>query len=453
MTALLLSALLLALPTGVAASGPAVTAEARLAAYLRIDTVAGSGRAPEAVGFLAETLHTSGFATETYVSPAGHPQLAARLPATVPDAPTVVLLHHLDVVPAGPDWTVDPFGAERRDGAIWGRGAIDAKSLGIAHLEAFLAAAKLPERRRGLLFLAVSDEENGGREGTGWLMERHPELFSGVEAVLNEGGANRTVLGRTVYWGVEVEQKLPLWLEITSSGRAGHGAALVPDNAAHALIRALARLVDRPPVWKAEPAARRYLEALGAWDPNARRLAENLEAAIRPDGPAVTLQPGQPMLFLDTLQVTMLEASDRPNVVAAHARARIDIRLLPSTDPDQFLSEIRALLGPEIEVRVLLDAPPTAPSPSDGPLWRELSGALAGDSPVVPLFISGITDSRYFRARGIPAYGLSPFELEGEYTKRVHGPDERIPLAAFARGVETMKRVVRELVAPPPEAR
>jgi len=452
MKALFVSALLFALPSSLAAADPD-RAEDRLAAYLRIDTTEGSRQVAEAAALLAARLHGAGIATETFVTPTGHVQLAARLPATVPGAPTVVLLHHLDVVPAGPGWTVDPFAGIERDGALWGRGAIDAKSLGIAHLEAFLEAAALPDRRRGLLFLAVSDEENGGREGTGWLLARHPELFAGVEAVLNEGGANRTVLGRSVYWGIEVEQKLPLWLEVEASGRAGHGATLTPDNAAHALIRALARMVDRPPVWKREPAARRYLEALGVWDPNARRLAENLETAIGPDGPTVALQPGQPTLFLDTVQVTMLQASERPNVIAPRARARIDIRLLPSTDPGAFLEELRETLGPEVEVRVLLDAPPTEPSPASGPLFAELATALAGGGPVVPLFISGITDSRYFRARGIPAYGVSPFELEGEFTKTVHGPDERIALAAFREGVETMKRVVRMLVAPAPGAR
>ncbi|MCB1008158.1 MAG: M20/M25/M40 family metallo-hydrolase [Acidobacteria bacterium] len=432
------------------AAGP-VDAEERLAAYLRIETVEGARREGEAADFLARILREAGVATETYVTPSGHVQLAARLPATEPDAPVVVLLHHLDVVPAGAGWQGPPFAGEVHDDALWGRGAVDAKSLGIAHLEAFLAASRLPVRRRSLLFLAVSDEENGGRDGTGWLLERHPELFAGVEAVLNEGGANRTVLGRTVFWGIEVEQKLPLWLEIEATGRAGHGATLVPDNAAHELVRALARLVDRPVVWKRDPAARRYLEALGAWDPNARRLAENLETAIRPDGPTVPLQPGQPTLFLDTVQITMLEASDRPNVVAPRARARVDVRLLPSTDPDAFLAELGESLGDRVAVHVLLASPRAEPSPAGGPLWNELATALGGREPVVPLFISGITDSRYFRQRGIPAYGLSPFELEGEVTKTVHGPDERIPLAAFRKGLETMTRVVQRLVAPPRE--
>jgi acetylornithine deacetylase/succinyl-diaminopimelate desuccinylase-like protein len=431
-------------PRAAAASAPLDL----LAAYLRIETTDRARREAEAADLLARALHAAGQSTERYVTPSGRVHLAARLPATVPGAPTLVLLHHLDVVPPGPGWTVEPFAGLGRDGALWGRGAIDAKSLGIAHLEAFLATAALPERRRGLLFLAVSDEENGGRDGALWLLERHPTLFEGVEAVLNEGGANRTVLGRTVYWGIEVEQKRPLWLEATASGRPGHGAALAPASAAHTLVRALARLVERPALWRVDPAARRYLEALGAWDPNARRLAERLDEAIRPEGPTVALQPGQPILFLDTLQVTMLEASDRVNVVSEQARARLDIRLLPTTDADAFLAGVREALGPEIEVRVLLDSPPAPPSPAEGALWQELARGLGRGSPVVPLFVAGVTDSRHFRARGIPAYGLSPFELEGVIAQTVHGPDERIPVVAFERGVDRMKALVERLVAP-----
>ena len=439
-----------------AAAVPATTARGDratrlLSSYVRLDTTDRGRRDADAVELLARALLEAGLGVERYVTPSGHVHLAARLPATVADAPTLLLLHHLDVVPPGADWTGDPFSGAVRDGALWGRGAIDAKSLGIAQLEALLAAARWPERRRSLLWLAVSDEENGGRDGTAWLLERHPELFHGVEAVLNEGGSNRTVLGRTVYWGVEVEQKRPLWLEVTALGRPGHGAALAPDSAAHRLVRGLARLLERAPVWKVDPAARRYLAALGAWDPNARKLAGRLDDAIRPDGPTVTLQPGQPILFLDTVQVTMLEASDRVNVVAGTARARLDLRLLPSTDGAAFLAEIRALLGDELEVTVLLDSPPAEPSPAEGPLWDDLATALGGGAPVLPVFIAGVTDSRYFRARGIPAYGVSPFEIEGTLLRTVHGPDESIPLAVFERGVDRMVEIVRSLVAAGPE--
>ena len=266
--------------------------------------------------------------------------------------------------------------------------------------------------------------------------------------MLNEGGQNRTVLGRTLFWGIEVTQKRPLWLTIRARGKPGHAAAVNVESAAHRLIAALARAVEAPPRWRVSDAARAYFGALAAFDPHARALAADLDGAIRPAGPTRALMPGMAGYFLDTFQVTRLEASPRVNVVAAEARAWADVRLLPDTDERAYLEELRARLGDAVEVEVALAAPPVAPSPSDTPLYATLARGLGAGERVVPAFIAGVTDSRWFRARGIAAYGVSPFELEAADLATVHGPNERIPLDVFERGVERMKRIVRALVAP-----
>lgn len=442
---------LLALFATVAPAG-AVSREAEwLAAYLRLETRNPPGNEALGAAFLAERLRTAGLASETLVSPGGRASLLARLPATVPGAPAIVLLHHLDVVPPGEGWSVPPFAGEIRQGELWGRGAIDAKGLGIAQLAALLAAAQLPERRRELVYLAVADEESGGKEGTGWILAHHRARLGAVAAVLGEGGPNRAVDGRSLAWGIEVAQKRPLWLELTASGRPGHGSLANPESAAHQLIRALDRLLAAKRRWRVTAEARAHFAALARIDPAAERIYTRLdELAGRDERPAGL--PGVDALFTDTLQVTMLAAADQVNVIAAQARARLDVRLLPDTDQTAFLAELAAELGPGIELQVLLDAPAVAPSPTDHPVYRELAAELARQAPVVPAFIPAITDARYFRALGIPAYGFSPFALDGSELLRVHGPDERISLADFERGVELYRRVVRALVgaATPP---
>jgi acetylornithine deacetylase/succinyl-diaminopimelate desuccinylase-like protein len=95
---------------------------------------------------------------------------------------------------------------------------------------------------------------------------------------------------------------------------------------------------------------------------------------------------------------------------------------------------------------VLLSSPSSPPSPAEGEVWRALESVLGREAPLVPAMIPGITDARFLRERGIAAYGLSPFGIEGLLMRRVHGPDEEIPLAAFGAGVARMKRLV--LVAP-----
>ena len=171
----------------------------------------------------------------------------------------------------------------------------------------------------------------------------------------------------------------------------------------------------------------------------------HIDRAITPRGPREALLPGMASLFLDTVQVTVLRASQQINVVPAEASADIDIRLLPDTDSAEFLARVRAALGDGVEAEVLLGAPIGAASSDTSDDYTTLARAL-GTEPVVPAFIAGFTDSRYFRERGVPAYGISPFALPGEALRGIHGPDERIPLKELDRGTARMRRIVAALV-------
>ena len=422
--------------------------EARwLQGYLRLDTTNPPGNEAAAAAYLEKLLAEHGVPSRRLVSPGGRTNLYARLQARPGvDGPALLLLHHMDVVAAGPGWHDAPFAAVVRDGRLVGRGALDDKSLGIAQLAAFVGAAR--DRKalvRDVVLLAVADEERGGAEGTAWLLDSHPELFRGVEGVLNEGGSNRQVNGRLLWWGVEVAQKRPLWLELTAEGRGGHGAGFNPHAATHELIRALDRLLERPLRWRVTPAARNYLRALAplhnaSWQP----LLTNPDSVIRPDGPVgKTFLPGMENLFLDSVQVNVLQGAAQINVIPPRATARVDVRLLPDTDGEALLADLRSRLGKEVEVRVLLTVPPTPPSPTDTPLHRTLAAVLGPEAPVVPFFSPGFTDSRLFRARNIPAYGFSPFTLEPQDLLGIHGADERIPLRELDRGVERLREIVR----------
>ncbi len=174
-----------------------------LQGYLRIDTTNPPGREHLAASYLAGILHREGIATRLVVTPEGRANLWARLSSPRSGGRALMLLHHMDVVAAGPGWTVPPLAGRVQDGRLWGRGAVDDKSLGIAHLAAFV---DLKRRRvplaRDVIFLAVADEENGGLRGTAWLLDKHPELFRGVEAVAGEGGRNQTgAEDRLLWWG------------------------------------------------------------------------------------------------------------------------------------------------------------------------------------------------------------------------------------------------------------
>jgi acetylornithine deacetylase/succinyl-diaminopimelate desuccinylase-like protein len=450
--------LLLAAPQAPSAAEPQASprlseAAGWLRTYLQIDTSnPPSSSSPQgeqrAVAFLESLLRREGIPTRRLVSPQGRANLWARLAAPRGAGPArpraIVLLHHLDVVPAGPGWTVPPFAGLLRQGRLWGRGAVDDKSLGIAQL-----AALIELKRRGVplardvIYLAVADEESGGGQGTGWLLAQHSELFAGVEGVIGEGGRNQVLRGRLLWWGIEVAQKRPLWLAVTAEGKGGHGSGLNPESSNHQLIQGLARLLARPAKWRVTAATRTYLRALAPLhNAHWRSVVSRLDQIIRPEGPSEMIFPGLATLFLDTVQVTVLDGGERINVIPARSRAQIDVRMLPDTDGPALLAEIRAALGPELPAAVLVTAPPSSPSPAAGPVWEAMRRALQKEAPLIPAMVPGFTDSRYFRERGIAAYGLAPFTLEGEDLQGIHGPDERIPLAELDRGVERTRRIV-----------
>jgi len=445
----LLPLLWLALPAApaLAASAPPVLSEAAawLQQYVRIDTSNPPGHEERAADFLAGLLRKEGIASQVVKTPEGRSNLWARLAAPASGGRAVLLLHHMDVVPAGPGWSAQPFGGEVRNGYLWGRGTLDDKSLGIVQLAAMV---DLKRRRaplaRDVIFLAVADEENGGLLGTAWLLAQHPEIFRGVEAVVGEGGRSQTGAGgKLLWWGIEVSQKRPLWLEVSTSGRGGHGAGLNPESASHQLIQGLARLLGAPPRFRVSPPVRDYAHAIAPLqNPYWRRIFGNIDAVIAEGGPKEFLMPGMANLFLDTVQVTVLRGGERINVIPETAMARIDIRLLPDTDSTAFLKEVRRLLGAGFAVKVLVTSSPTPPSPAAGRLYHAMERALKPEGPVVPTFVAGFTDSRFFRERGIPAYGLSPFLLGPEDTQGIHGTNERIPLRELDRGVVRMRQIL-----------
>ncbi len=417
--------------------------------YLRIDTSNPPGQEHRSAAFLAYLLNRERIETRILVSPGGRSNLWARLPAARPSGRGAVLLtHHMDVVPAGPDWRLEPFGGQVVGGELWGRGAIDTKGLGIAHLAAMI---ELKRRQvplsRDLCFLAVADEELGGGEGMAWLWRQHPELFTDVDVVLNEGGSARQTQRGILWWEIEVSQKRPLWLLLRARGQAGHGSSHAPESAAHVLINAMARMLAIPRPYRVTAPVRRYFQALAPLHANKtlRRTFAEIDRIITPKGPDGFIFPGMHKLFVDTVQVTGLAASTSINVIAAEATARVDVRLLPDSDSERFLADLKQTLGAAISVEVLLTAPVAEPSPTDTSAWAAITRGL-GDKPLVPAVSAGFTDSRHFRERGIAAYGVMPFAISGEEAAGIHAANERLSLEELHRGIERMRKIVEALL-------
>ena len=414
-----------------------------LRAYLRIDTTNPPGNELAGARFLEEVLRREGIPSRTVESAPGRANLMARLPGNGALG-GIVLHHHIDVVYADRRyWSVDPFGGEVRDGFVYGRGAVDMKSTGILQLAAVLAIkrAGIP-LKRDIIFLATADEEAGSAYGAAYIAAQHPDWLRGAEYAISElGGIDMGSHHRAPFGHIVISEKTGLPLRLTARGTPGHGSMPWPDTAPHRLIRALGRLLaaDRPP--RVLPEVQEYFRSLAHVLPDGEgRGFDTLEASLRdPAFRARFLARREwAALVRTTFAVNMLRGSEKLNVIPAEAVADIDCRMLAGEDPAEIRDWVARVVDDE-HVEVALAREPKLPnlSPPDTELYKALADALTRRAPgvvVAPEIMVGFTDNWVFRRMGLQGYGWSPFVLDEDEWRRVHGNDERISVANVEQG-------------------
>ncbi|HET8559026.1 MAG TPA: M20/M25/M40 family metallo-hydrolase [Marmoricola sp.] len=415
---------------------------------LRIDTTNfGDSSGPgerKAAEHVAGLLDEVGIASELFESEPGRTSLVARWGGTTGEP---VLLHgHLDVVPAhAPDWQVDPFSGEIRDGYLWGRGAVDMKDFDAMLLSLVRARARsgrVPERPLVLCFTA--DEEAGGRKGAGFLAERHADLLADCTYAIGEvGGFSATVRGRRVYL-VEAAEKGMAWLRLTARGNAGHGSMRHPDNAVTRLAAAVARIGQHEWPVHLTPTMQVLLAAV-ADIAGTEATPENAESLVEEFGPAARMLGA---VIRNTVNPTMLEAGYKVNVVPGEAVAHVDGRFLPGLE-DDFRTTLAKLAGEGIEISEVVQMEGVE-TPYDGPVADAMTASLLEEDPdavVAPYLMSGGTDGKYWNRLGMRCFGFAPLRLPADldFTALFHGVDERVPVDALEFGARVLDRFVGRL--------
>lgn len=423
--------------------------------YIRVNTINPPGNEIRGAEFFADIFDAEGIEYEIAESAPGRGNIWARLEGG--DEPALVLLHHMDVVPADERyWSTDPLSGELRDGYIWGRGALDTKTSGILHLAAFLALYRSDTPlNRDVVFMATADEEAGGFFGAGWLVENRPELFRDVGFLVNEGGGGGVVEGE-VQFGVEVTQKVPYWLHLTATGTPGHGSRPQTTYASLELIEALDNLRRHEFEPRIIPAVDAHFRGMAERFPEPWRTRfHDMGSAIHQPGVLDELQsehPGLHTLTRNTCSITRFEGSDKINVVSPEVWAEVDCRLLPDQDPDAWLAEMADALGPDIDIEVLMGFTP-AVSTTDTGLYRtirEVTLETFPDAAFVPQVQGGFTDSHFFRDLGIVSYGYSATATPNEDASGVHGNDERVTEENVRRGVAMTLEILERFAATEP---
>ncbi len=434
-----------------------------LAQAIRLNTVNPPGDERPVAELFERTLRRRGLETKLIPTPPGGSErgraaLWARLPGTGRRRP-IVLLSHLDVVPAEPKaWIVDPFEGVLSGGNVVGRGALDAKGVAVVHLFALLELLQRDiELDRDVILLATPDEETGGRDGAGFIVRQRRDLLRNAEYLLTEGGGILIDAADTPpVWGVAVTEKIPCWLEITATGTSGHSAAEPVDAAVPRLIAALDRVRRFETELRVVPEVEKMFAALAPLAPPEQRDAyRDLPFSLHFDPPfrsSFLADRSRAALVRDTIAITVLEGSQRTNVIPASARAHLDVRLLPGESCEEFTNTLRLTIAdPGVQIEPLLSFK-TKSSPADTELFRAIERVAMKIDPgalVVPRVIAGFTDAHYFRDLGIVAYGFVPRWLPADETRGIHGSNERISLDNLERGIETLIRILVELNAEP----
>jgi acetylornithine deacetylase/succinyl-diaminopimelate desuccinylase-like protein len=417
--------------------------------YVAIDTSNPPGDTRKAADFLASILEREGIPVTRYESAPGKAIIYARLKATAspPAGKAILLLHHMDVVPADrAQWKTDPFTPTIQGNELWGRGSMDMKGQGIAQLLAFL---RLKRERvplsRDVILLAEPDEEVGGALGARWMIANHYAELD-PEYVIDEGGfGSRDLFAPgTLVYGVSVAEKKIVWLKLRAEGVAGHGSQPTDQNPNDRLVKALARLLaDGDPERRSDvgrPLQRRDPTVLDVMQAKVGAFAQNkFTNAIQ----------------RSTISLTWFRSGvgDPPkiNVIPSVAEAGLDCRVLPGTTKDQWIAEIQRRLGdPSIKIELINESDDPVVTTTDSPLFRNIEAAITRrhrDAVVTPILIPYGTDSNAFRPRGVKSYGVFPAILSGETVASMHGDAERVPLDGVAEAAEVFFEALRDTLA------
>lgn len=425
---------------------------------LMINTTNPPGNEVRGTEFFAQILHAEGISYDLMESSPGRGIIYAKLPGDGSEK-GLVLLNHIDVVPWTLEtWTVDPFAAITKNGFMYGRGAGDMKDLGMLEFVTFVQMHRNNVHlKRDLIFLGTADEESGGFVGAGWFGEHHADLLKNAGFLLNEGGGGLVRADGQVNFKFGVAEKVPDWVRLTAFGSPGHGSVPNPDSAVGHILAALQRIQAYKAPVILTPLVERYFKALALSEtgPMKERF-ENIRESVKDPVFLKELYEHHMMdyaLLTDTANINVIhESTNKVNVVASKAEAEIDFRLVPGSDGDEWIEQVRKIIAdPSIKIFKMVNWK-TIDSPIDTPLTQTFREVLTENYPgvtFIPNVSTAFTDSHWFRQLGIAAYGLTTMVAPSaeEMGVGVHGNDERVSIAAWRKALPIYYEIVRRFCA------
>jgi acetylornithine deacetylase/succinyl-diaminopimelate desuccinylase-like protein len=409
----------------------------------------------EAAEMLVRRLRAAGFSAEearVVQATPGTGSVVARLTGRG-SAPPVLLMAHLDVVPANrDDWTTDPFQLVEREGWWYGRGTIDNKEAAAHLVTNFVRWRRdgfVPER--DLIAVITGDEETTSG-AIQWLVRGEGRALAGDPALaLNfDAGGGFVYGGRDAMLGVQTSEKIYISYRLTVRNPGGHSSLPRQDNAIYSLTRALTRIAEHRFPVELNETTQLSLERGAAFEESETAALMRAVAADGRDGAADRLSaiPRFNAMLRTTCVATRLSAGHADNALPQTAEAIVNCRLLPGSDTAVVARTLHEVIAdPEVRIEALRNATTTAASPWDPSLVGPIEDVARRFWPgvvVVPRMSTGATDGAYVRNAGIPVYGVSGIFSDPDES-RAHGRDERIEIRRYYEGLEFQKALVERL--------
>ncbi len=448
----LFSLLAVAAPVA-AAPGDADFAKALLMKGVGFDTVKGRGKVPPYAAYLKSVLVAGGFAdSDIAIEPVGEMANFHLVWKGSGKKPPLAIAGHMDVVEANPkDWVRDPFTAIEADGFVFGRGAGDNKfdvTMVVSTLIALKSQGFTPNRDIHL-FLS-GDEET---EGVTAELQAKQAKAAGVELLLNSdgGGGGIDAAGKPIGYSLSAAEKTYADYQVTVTNAGGHSSRPTGTNAIAQLAAATTRLADYKFIPQINDITRASLIAQGRSTGGATGAAMLAFAANPRDAAAIAVLRAEPGLVGQigtTCVPTLVSGGHAPNALPQKAVLTVNCRIFPGVKVETVRAELEKVVAdPAVKVTTGQEWVSTPASPLRPDVMAAVTRAVAAARPgavPVPAMDAGASDSVYYRALGIPSYGVSGMFME-EKDVFIHGLNERIPVAAIAPALVHWRVLITEL--------
>ncbi len=410
------------------------------------NTIAAEGMAAwlQAAGFPAEDIFIGGALPHKG-------NVVVRLRGSGAKEP-IVMMAHLDVVTAErADWNLDPFVLNEDEEYYYGRGTIDDKAMGaifIANLIRFKREGYVPNR--DFVVALTSDEESGGSNGIGWLLENHPGLIQGALAI-NEGGYGLLQDGQPLANTIQIAEKIYATFRVTAKNPGGHSSLPRDDNAIYDLAEALLKIRDFKFPVELNDVMRVSFQRQA--EINTGERAADFRALLESPIPQDSLDRLSSEAAINaqlrtTAVATLLDGGHAPNALPQTAVANVNVRMLPGSNPQDVLNTLIDVVdNPDLLVEYRGGGSITDPSPLSEEIMAAVESVTEAMWPgvtVMPTMSTGATDGARMRRAGIPTYGTSGLFVDRN-DMRIHGQDERLLKESLYGGYEFLYSVAKEL--------